>query len=86
MNEYMSQIKIVDEAFKVLKDTSGIQDIEEIMNTFIKSEEQNYSLYNYVNILTQTNDNLVSEIKSSQEELADLEVPFFLLLFAKSRY
>ena len=82
----MSQIKIVDEAFKVLKDTSGIQDIEEIMNTFIKSEEQNYSLYNYVNILTQTNDNLVSEIKSSQEELADLEVPFFLLLFAKSRY
>lgn len=86
MNEYMSQIKIVDEAFKVLKDTSGIQDIEEIMNTFIKSEEQNYSLYNYVNILTQTNDNLVSEIKNSQEELADLEVPFFLLLFAKSRY
>mgnify|MGYP001002951844 CR=1 FL=1 len=86
MNEYMSQIKIVDEAFKVLKDTSGIQDIEEIMNTFIKSEEQNYSLYNYVNILTQTNDNLVSEIKTSQEELADLEVPFFLLLFAKSRY
>lgn len=70
----MKHIKIVDEAFQILKETSGIQDVEEIMNTFIKSEEQNYSLYNYVNILTQTSDNLDTEIKNLQEELAELEV------------
>lgn len=45
-------MKIIDEAFNIIKETSGITDIEEIMNTFIKSEEQNYSLFNYVNILT----------------------------------
>jgi hypothetical protein len=32
---------------------SGITDIQEITNTFIKSEEQNYSLYKYVDILLQ---------------------------------
>jgi len=32
--------------------------VEEIVTTFIKAEEQNYSLYNYVNLLGQETDAL----------------------------
>jgi hypothetical protein len=45
-------MKIIDNAFTQIKEQTGITDIEEIMNTFIKSEEQNYSLFNYVDMLT----------------------------------
>lgn len=55
---YLRNMKIIDEAFNQIREGSGITDLEEITNTFIKSEEQNYSLYNYVNILNQDIDNL----------------------------
>ncbi len=65
---------MIDEAFNIIKETSGITDIEEIMNTFIKSEEQNYSLFNYVNILTQDIDFLEENNKDLQEEKKFMEV------------
>lgn len=67
-------MKIIDEAFKIIKETSGITDIEEIMNTFIKSEEQNYSLFNYVNVLTQDIDFLEENNKDLTSEISLLEV------------
>lgn len=82
IEQYMKHIKIVDEAFNIIRETSGIEDIEEIMSTFIKSEEQNYSLYNYVNILTQSNDNLDEQNKNLQQEFEDLEVNTLWILEA----
>ena len=70
----MKNMKIIDEAFKIIKETSGITDIEEIMNTFIKSEEQNYSLFNYVNVLTQDIDFLEENNKDLTAEIELLEV------------
>ena len=32
-------MKIIDESFNKIKEASGIQDLDEISNTFIKSEE-----------------------------------------------
>jgi hypothetical protein len=66
-------MKIIDEAFNIIKETSGITDIEEIMNTFIKSEEQNYSLFNYVNVLTQDIDFLEENNKDLEKEITDME-------------
>jgi hypothetical protein len=40
---------VIEEAFRVIKEGSGITKIDEIVTTFIKSEEQNYALWNYVN-------------------------------------
>ena len=65
---------MIDEAFNIIKETSGITDIEEIMNTFIKSEEQNYSLFNYVNILTQQIDNFEESNRDLEEEIKQTEV------------
>ena len=70
----MKNMKVIDEAFNIIKETSGISDIEEIMNTFIKSEEQNYSLFNYVNVLTQDIDFLEENNKDLQVETEILEV------------
>ncbi len=65
---------VIDEAFRVIQESSGITDIEEIMNTFIKSEEQNYSLFNYVNVLTQELDFLEENNKDLEGEIEMLEV------------
>jgi hypothetical protein len=47
-SQYQRNAMIVDEAFQVIKTNSGVQNIDEIVTTFLKSEEQNYALYNYV--------------------------------------
>lgn len=39
IDHYLRNMKVIDEAFTQIKETSGITDIDEITNTFIKSEE-----------------------------------------------
>ena len=39
------------------------------MTTFIKAEEQNYSLYNYVNLLNQENDALEESNKNLSRQI-----------------
>ena len=58
INEYKKHMKMVEEAFNDIRLRSGIEDLSEITNTFIKSEEQNYSLYNYMDALSQNIDSL----------------------------
>lgn len=67
-------MRIIDEAFSQIKEGSGITDIEEITNTFIKSQEQNFSLYSYVDILTQDIDNLEEENYALKEKIQYQEV------------
>ena len=51
----------IEEAFKQIKEKSRITDLNEITTTFIKSEEQNQSLYNYMDYLTQEIDKFDEE-------------------------
>ena len=74
IDQYRKNMAVIDEAFRVIQENSGINDIEEIMNTFIKSEEQNYSLFNYVNVLTQELDFLEENNKDLEGEIEMLEV------------
>lgn len=74
IDQYRKNMAVIDEAFRVIQESSGITDIEEIMNTFIKSEEQNYSLFNYVNVLTQELDFLEENNKDLEGEIEMLEV------------
>ena len=52
-----------------LNQTTGIGTIEEIVTTFIKSEEQNYSLYNYANNLGQECDSFEEQNKRMENEI-----------------
>lgn len=54
----MRNVKVIEDAFDQIKEATGISNIEEIVTTFIKAEEQNYSLYNYVNMLNTETDAL----------------------------
>jgi hypothetical protein len=61
IDQYTKNASIIEQAFEQIKEHSGISDIEEIVTTFIKAEEQNYSLYNYVNLLGQETDALEND-------------------------
>jgi coiled-coil domain-containing protein 63/114 len=58
IEQYKKHMKLIEEAFNDIKEKSGINTLEEITNTFIKSEEQNYALYNYLDELNRNIDNL----------------------------
>jgi len=58
IDSYQRNMKIIDEAFSQIKEATGVSDIDEIQNTFIKGEEQNYGLLTYVDVLNQDIDNL----------------------------
>ena len=63
------QNKQLKAAFEQIKDSSGISNIEEIVTTFIKAEDQNYSLYNYVNLLNQETDAIEEHNKQLDEDI-----------------
>ena len=54
-------------------EATGITSINEIVTTFIKAEEQNVALFNYVNQLSQESDNLEERNKYFDQEVANFE-------------
>lgn len=67
MDQYMRNVKVIEDAFEQIKQSTGITSIEEIVSAFIKAEEQNYSLYNYVNTLGSDTDQLEESNKEIKE-------------------
>ena len=65
MDQYLRNVRVIEDAFDQIKQATGISNIEEIVTTFIKAEEQNYSLFNYVNALSTEYD----QIEESNEEI-----------------
>ena len=53
IDTYQRNMKVIDDAFNTIKEATGLTDIGEIQNTFIKGEEQNYNLLTYVDVLNQ---------------------------------
>ena len=58
IDQYKKHMRQIEEAFTQIGERSGISDLTEITNTFIKAEEQNYSLYNYMDSLSRNIDSL----------------------------
>lgn len=65
----MRNVKVIEDAFDQIKDATGISNIEEIVTTFTKAEEQNYSLYNYVNMLNTETDALEESNKEIRDQI-----------------
>ena len=66
---YMRNAAVIEEAFRVMKEGSGLSSIDEIVTSFIKAEEQNYALWNYCNQLNQEVDSYDDRIKSQGSEI-----------------
>ena len=58
LDQYVRNAKIIQEAFETIMEATGINNIDEIVTSFIKAEEQNVQLFNYVDQLNQENDQL----------------------------
>jgi coiled-coil domain-containing protein 63/114 len=66
-NHSLERIQNFEEAFNKIKAATGITDIEELVRAFIKNEDHNFSLFNYVN--EQNN-----EVEKLEEQLQLLRV------------
>lgn len=56
LENFVRNAKIIEEAFQTIMEATGITNIDEIVTAFIKAEEQNVQLFNYVGQLGQEND------------------------------
>ena len=59
IDNYQRNMKVIDEAFNTIKEATGLTEIQEIQDTFIKGEEQNYNLITYVDVLNQEIDSII---------------------------
>ena len=66
---YTRNVKIIEDAFEQIKESTGIASVDEIVTTFIKAEEQNISLFNYVNMLNSEIDMIEEQNHNINEEL-----------------
>lgn len=69
IDQYIRNVKLIEDAFEKIKNSTGISSIDEIVTTFIKAEEQNYSLLNYVNRLGQETDQLEETNKKIKQDI-----------------
>ena len=69
MDMYTRNVEVIEHAFSQIEKASGISSVEEIVTTFIKAEEQNYSLYNYVNMLNSEIGTVEEQNKQIGEEI-----------------
>jgi chromosome segregation ATPase len=69
MDQYIRNVRVIEDAFEQIKDASGISNIEEIVTTFVKAEEQNHSLYNYVNMLNTETDVLEESNRDIKDQI-----------------
>ena len=57
-----------EEAFRKISGATGISDVDELVRVFIENEEQNFSLFRYMNEQTAEIERLEDEINVLQEE------------------
>jgi len=43
------KVQMYTQAFEKIQQATGIEDIDQLVHTFITAEDQNYTLFNYVN-------------------------------------
>ena len=65
----MSKVQQYEEAFNSIKQATNLNDIDQLVEEFVKAEDHNYSLYKYVGELTTEMDSLEIEIKKIREEI-----------------
>lgn len=64
--DYKERANIFELAFEKIKNSTGINNIDELLSNYIKNEEKNYSLFNYVN-------NQYNEIELLNNAILELE-------------
>ena len=69
MDMYIRNVNIIRDAFDQIKESTGIASNEEIVTTFIKAEEQNNSLFNYIHALGGEIDMIEEQNRNIEDEI-----------------
>lgn len=73
IESYQRNMRVLDDAFTTMKESSGLTDIKELEIVFIKSEEQNCELLTYLNTLNQEIEKIEDENVLIAEKCERLE-------------
>jgi chromosome segregation ATPase len=73
IKESMKMVEKYEEAFKKIEIATGITDVDALVNTFIEAEQQNYSLFNYVNELTNEIEKLETQISGIKQDIEEFK-------------
>ena len=65
----LAKVAQYEEAFRSIKEATGLGSLEEIVDLFVHSEEENFSLFNYVNELTAEIEGLENQIADTKAEI-----------------
>ena len=65
----MEKVQSYSEAFAKIQASTGVTDIDELVTTFINAEDQNFSLFNYVNELNHEIERLEEQITEIKTEI-----------------
>ncbi|GIL88327.1 hypothetical protein Vretimale_15075 [Volvox reticuliferus] len=68
-NVAAEKVEMYGQAFKRIQDATGIEDIDQLVNTFLAAEDQNYTLFNYVNEVNQEIEKLEDQINIMRSEI-----------------
>ena len=69
---YIRHVKSLETAFMQMSEATGISSVEEVVTTFIKSEEQKYSVAAYINELTAEIDQIEESNRNTKRRLRDV--------------
>jgi hypothetical protein len=65
----MEKVQSYEEAFAKIQKATKITDIDELVKTFVDAEDQNFSLFNYVNDLSNEMEKLEEQISEVKNEI-----------------
>jgi chromosome segregation ATPase len=69
LDVYVRHIKSLETAFTQMSEATGISSVEEVVTTFIKSEEQKYSVAAYINELTAEIDQIEENNRNTKKAI-----------------
>jgi coiled-coil domain-containing protein 63/114 len=68
------KVKSYEEAFNKIQSATGILDIDVLVNTFIKAEDKNFTLFKFVNELSNDIETLEKQIQDLEQEVSACKV------------
>lgn len=68
-NVAAEKVQMYGQAFDKIQQATGIEDIDQLVNTFITAEDQNYTLFNYVNEVNQEVEKLEDQTTAIRAEI-----------------
>merc|ERR1712046_326063 len=78
INANQEKVATFEEAFARIQAATGICDIDELVQTFINGEDQNYGLFKYNNLLS-------ADIEKLEQQIADYSEEFVTLSGSSNR-